>query len=58
MQLPMIIDPVKVFNEMHTDAKEFSKKYKGSLYDSSKIKLNSKIIKNLKNTANSYKNEY
>ena len=58
MQLPMIIDPVKVFNEMHTDAKEFSKKYKGSLYDSSKVKLNSKIIKNLKNTANSYKNEY
>tara|TARA_X000000368_G_scaffold105123_1_gene81432 strand:+ start:554 stop:1243 length:690 start_codon:yes stop_codon:yes gene_type:complete len=58
MQLPMIIDPVKVFNEMHTDAKEFSKKYKGSLYDSSKVKLNSKIIKNLKNTVNSYKNEY
>lgn len=58
MQLPMNIDPLAVFNEMYSDAKEFSKKYKGVLYDSNKMKLSGKAIKNLKNKANSYKDEY
>ena len=48
MQLPMNIDPLAVFNEMYSDAKEFSKKYKGVLYDSNKMKLSGKAIKILK----------
>lgn len=58
MQLPIDIDPVTVFNEMYVDAKDFSKKYKGILYDSNRVKINNKIIKNYKNLANSYRDEY
>ncbi len=58
MQLPIDIDPVTVFNEMYMDAKDFSKKYKGVLYDSNRVKINNKIIKNYKNLANSYKDEH
>ena len=40
------------------DAKEFTKKYKGNLYDENKQVLDNKIIENLKNIISSYKNEF
>ena len=54
MQLPMNIDSLNVFNEMINDAKLFSSKYKGKLYNKDKILIDNKIIKNLRNIAKSY----
>ena len=58
MQLPMPIDTLVACDEMLNDAKEFTKKYKGSLHDSDKKKLDNKIIKNFKKIASSYNDEY
>ena len=57
IQLPIKIDSLKVFNEMFSDAKIMSKKYKGNLYDSDQNKLNNKIIKNLRGIVNLYSND-
>ena len=54
MELPMNINSLNVLNEMINDAKIFSKKYKGKLYNKDKILLDQKIIKNLRNIAKSY----
>ena len=58
IQLPVKADSLNVFNEMVNDAKIFSKSYKGNLYNSDKELLSNKILKNLKNIAKSYKDEY
>ena len=58
MQLPLPIDTLIAFDEMLNDAKAFTKKYKGSLHDSDKKKLDNKIIKNFKKIASSYNDEY
>lgn len=54
MELPMNINSLNVLNEMINDAKIFSKKYEGKLYNKDKILLDQKIIKNLRNIAKSY----
>ena len=43
---------------MVNDAKILSKKYKGTLCDSKHNKLNGKTLKNMKELAGSYSNEY
>ena len=58
MQLPTKIDPLKVFNEMVNDAKIFTKKYKGTIFDRNKKRLDSNTIKNMKNFLDAYRNEY
>ena len=58
MQLPIETNPMETFNEMIGDAKLFTKKYDGILYDSKKILLSNKIIKNLKKSVETYNNEY
>ena len=50
----MNINSLNVLNEMINDAKIFSKKYEGKLYNKDKILLDQKIIKNLRNIAKSY----
>jgi FtsZ-interacting cell division protein ZipA len=58
IQLPVKANSLNVFNEMVNDAKIFSKSYKCNLYNSDKELLSNKILKNLKNIAKSYKDEY
>jgi cell division protein ZipA len=58
MQLPLPLDSNSIFSEMLFDAKAFTKKYKGNLYDENKQVLDNKIIENLKNIVSSYKNEF
>ena len=58
MQLPTNADPLDIFNEMISDAKIFTNKNKGILYNSSKIILNNKHIKDLKSIVMSYRDEH
>ena len=58
MQLPTNIDPLVIFNEMISDAKIFTNKNKGILYNSNKIILNNKLIKDLKSIVMSYRDEH
>ena len=47
-----------IFNEMISDAKIFTNKNKGILYNANKIILNNKIIKDLKSIVMSYRDEH
>jgi len=58
MQLPTYIDPLNIFNEMISDAKIFTNKNKGILYNSNKIILSNKLIKDLKSIVMSYRDEH
>ena len=58
MQLPTNTDPLHIFNEMISDAKIFTNKNKGILYNSNKIILNNKFIKDLKSIVMSYRDEH
>mgnify|MGYP000580761527 CR=1 FL=1 len=58
MQLPANTDPLNIFNEMISDARIFTNKNKGILYNSNKIILNNKLIKDLKSTVMSYRDEH
>ena len=58
IQLPTKIDPLKVLIEMINDAKIFTKKYKGTIFDVNHKKLDGNKIKNMKNFLDSYRNEY
>ena len=48
IRLPLEIEPIDVFLEMISDAKLFSKKFNGKLYDSNQAPLNAKIINDIK----------
>ncbi len=48
IRLPLEIEPTDVFLEMISDAKLFSKKFDGKLYDSNQAPLNAKIINDMK----------
>ena len=58
MQLPTNTDPLDIFNEMISDARIFTNKNKGILYNANKIILNNKLIKDLKTIVMSYRDEY
>ena len=58
MQLPTSADPLDVFNEMISDARIFTNKNKGILYNANKIILNNKLIKDLRTVVMSYRDEY
>ena len=58
MRLPTNTDPLDIFNEMISDARIFTNKNKGILYNANKIILNNKLIKDLKTIVMSYRDEY
>jgi len=58
MQLPANSDPLEIFNEMLNDARNFTNKNKGILYNANKIILNNKIIKDLKSIVMTYRDEH
>ena len=58
MQLPTSADPLDIFNEMISDARIFTNKNKGILYNANKIILNNKLIKDLRTVVMSYRDEY
>ncbi len=57
MQIPMILEPLSVFNEMLVDVKKFSKRNNGFLFDVHNSKLTNIMVKNFKKIVISYKNE-
>jgi len=58
MQLPTNTDPLNIFNEMISDAKIFTNKHRGILYNANKIILNNKLIKDLRSSVMLYRDEY